>query len=163
MATHHAEHRSLLLKMLDDAFDKPGWHGPNLRSTVWRLTPEQAIWRPGRNRKNIAEITLHCAYWKYTVRRRITGAKRGSFIMKGSNWFDMPARLTVQTWKSYIKILLDEHVALHEAIATAPWPMLCQTVKGPTKGPAGHIFGIAMHDTYHTGQIQTIKALHNKK
>ncbi len=162
MTTSHNEQRLLLLKMLDDAFDKPGWHGPNLRSTIRRVTSEQAVWRPGRQRKNIAEITLHCAYWKYTVRRRITGAKRGSFILKGSNWFDLPTRLAALTWKSYMKILVDEHLALRDAISKAPWPMLCQTAKGPTKSPAGHIFGIAMHDTYHAGQIQTIKALQKK-
>ena len=42
------------------------------------------------------------------------------------------------------------------------WLQLCTSSKGRTKGPAPHVYGIALHDTYHTGQIQTLKALHKQ-
>jgi hypothetical protein len=48
--------------------------------------------RPGAH--NIWEFTLHAAYWKYVVRRRITGEKRGSFVLEGSNFFERPVEQT---------------------------------------------------------------------
>src|SRR2546421_4767314 len=46
-------------------------------TTLFRsgITARQAAWRPGPGRHNIWEVTLHAAYWKYAVRRRIEGGK----------------------------------------------------------------------------------------
>jgi len=66
----------LLLDLLDEAFDKKSWHGPNLRGSLRGVTPELAAWRPRPRGHNIWELTLHAAYWKYVVRRRITGSRR---------------------------------------------------------------------------------------
>ncbi len=76
-----------ILTLLDEAYEKPTWHGPNLKQSIRRVTAKQAAWRPGPQRHNIWEETLHAAYWKYEVRRRIEGGKRGSFSLKGSNFF----------------------------------------------------------------------------
>src|SRR5437879_1186142 len=35
-----------LLTLLDEAFDKRSWHGPNLRGAIRGVTAEQAAWRP---------------------------------------------------------------------------------------------------------------------
>ncbi len=81
---------SQLLAILDQAYNKPSWHGTNLRGSVRRVTPAQAAWRPGPGRHNIWEIVVHAAYWKYAAARRFTGGARGSFPLKGSNWFQRP-------------------------------------------------------------------------
>lgn len=52
----------LLVTLLGQAYDRKSWHGPTLRA----------------------------AYWKYVVRRRLSGDRRGSFPLKGSNWFPRP-------------------------------------------------------------------------
>ena len=75
---------ALLLHLLDGGYDKKAWHGPNLRGAIRRLNALQADWRPGPGRRSIADITVHCAYWKYAARRRLVGGKRGSFALKGS-------------------------------------------------------------------------------
>jgi len=36
----------LLLHLLDEAFDRKAWHGPNLFGSVRRLSPEEAGRRP---------------------------------------------------------------------------------------------------------------------
>jgi hypothetical protein len=77
---------ALLLSLLDEAFSKKTWHGPNLRQSLKGVSAKQAAWRPGRGRHNIWEIALHAAYWKYAVRRRLEGGKRGAFVLKGSNF-----------------------------------------------------------------------------
>jgi DinB superfamily len=64
----------VLLRLLEEAFQKQAWHGPNLKGSLRGLTAEQAAWRPDPTRHNIWELAVHCAYWKYAVRRKLTGA-----------------------------------------------------------------------------------------
>ena len=54
------------------------------------VTPEEALWRPAPGRHNVWELTLHTAYWKYAVRRRLAGAAIGSFDRKPSDWPAIP-------------------------------------------------------------------------
>src|SRR5580700_7885981 len=94
--------RSMLLVGLDEAFDKKSWHGPNLRGAIRGVTAAQAAWRPAGDRHNIWELTLHAAYWKYVVRRKLLREKRGSFVLKGSNFFERPeggANAAEAAWK----------------------------------------------------------------
>src|SRR6266404_471126 len=79
-----------LLGLLDEAYKRAAWHGPNLRGSIRGVTAHEAAWRPKAGRHNIWEIAVHAAYWKYTVRRRLLGKKRGSFSLPGSNWFLRP-------------------------------------------------------------------------
>src|SRR5438445_1747395 len=95
----------LLLGILDQAFNKKAWHGPNLRGSIRGLTAAQAAWRPQAKRRSIAEIVLHAAYWKYIVRRRLRGDKRGSFPLQGSNWFAVPNSLPEAAWRDYVALL----------------------------------------------------------
>src|SRR6266702_4079003 len=108
---------ALLLQMIDQAYDKKSWHGPNLRGGIRGLSPAMAAWRPADNRHSIAEIAVHAAYWKYTVRRRLLGEKRGSFPLKGSNWFARPGPLSAEAWQADIALLELMHQTLRAAIA----------------------------------------------
>ncbi len=160
-----SNHRALLLRLIDEAYDKKAWHGPNLRGSIRRVQPQEAVWRPRAGRRNIAEIVVHCAYWKYAVRRRIRGDKRGSFPLKGSNWFVLPAKLTKEQWREYVALLDGQHRALRETVASAPIPMSIGTLLPGASNqhqPAIYIYGIAMHDTYHAGQVRIIKALYKQ-
>ena len=69
----------------------------------------QAAWRPHPNRHSIAENVVHCAYWKYAVRRRLCGEKRGSFPLKGSNWFALPEPLSEASWREFTALLESQH------------------------------------------------------
>ena len=155
--------RTLLLRCIEEGFSKKAWHGPNLRGAIRRVDAGQASWRPATGRHNIAEIVVHCAYWKYAVRRRIRGDKRGSFAIKGSNWFALPGILSESQWRTYVKLLDAEHQALIDAVARVSWTELCRTKSGPGKSIAAHVYGIAMHDVYHAGQVQTLKALYKSR
>ena len=149
-----------LLAMLDEAYNGPAWHGPHLHGAVRRLGAAEAAWRPGPGRHNIAEITVHAAYWKYAVRRRLRGDKRGSFALKGSNWFRLPDPLSEEQWQGYLDLLDAEHARLREAVSRLTPKQLAGTPRGGKVSYQRLVAGIAMHDVYHTGQIQTIKALH---
>ena len=104
-----------LLDALDEAFDKKSWHGTNLRGSVRGLPVREAVWKPAPGRHSIWEIALHAAYWKYVVRRRITGAKKGSFLLKGSNFF-LRDEGTEKEWQLELLLLESEHRELRAAV-----------------------------------------------
>src|SRR3954468_24110545 len=150
---------ALLLRIMDQAYDQKSWHGTTLRGALRGLTAEDALWRPGPNRHNIWELTLHAAYWKYIVRRRLAGDSVGSFQRKPSNWPDIPQPADARAWKLDVHLLEAEHGRLRAAISSlSPARLRGRSRQGVwTNGEEIH--GIAAHDLYHTGQIQLIRKL----
>jgi uncharacterized damage-inducible protein DinB len=150
---------ALLLQILDEAFAKKSWHGPNLRGSVRGLTVAQAAWRPTAGRHNIWEHVVHAAYWKYIVRRRLRGEKRGSFPFKGSNWFVRPVVAEEGAWREDVGILEEVHRALRDAVAGLSARELHVTPAGSKVSNRAMLTGVAAHDVYHAGQIQLLKRL----
>ncbi|MCI0640107.1 MAG: DinB family protein [Gemmataceae bacterium] len=150
---------SLLLHLVDTAFNKKSWHGPNLRGAIRRVEAATAAWRPSPQRRNIWEIVVHCAYWKYAVRRRLLGEKRGSFAFKGSNWFARPSPVEPHEWEDDVHVLDEMHKALRAAVADYSPKDLQKIPKGGTFTAREVIAAIAAHDLYHAGQIQILKRL----
>src|SRR5215470_8055360 len=144
----------LILALLDEAYEKRTWHGPNLKQSIRGVTAEQAAWRPGPGRHNIWELALHAAYWKYVARRRIEGGKRGSFALKGSNFFPRPeeGKATEAAWRSDFALLEKEHRALELAIRR-----VLKTPRAQRLLPS--LYGVAFHDVYHAGQIRLLRRL----
>ena len=149
----------LLLKLIDQSYNKKSWHGTNLRGSIRVLTVHEALWRPSPARHNIWEIVVHCAYWKYAVRRRILGEKRGSFPLKGSNWFRRTRNLTETQWRSDVQLMEECHRLLREIVTKLPAEDLKHIPHGSTVDNAMILTGIASHDVYHAGQIQILKRL----
>jgi hypothetical protein len=147
----------LLLDLLDEAFDKKSWHGPNLGGSIRGVTAQQAAWRVAPNRHNIWELTLHAAYWKYVVRRRITGEKRGSFVFPGSNFFERPVELSDAAWKADREVLVEEHRNLRRTVAELPLEL--QEDRKQWQAALHLIRGAAAHDLYHAGQIRLLRRL----
>ena len=114
---------AVLLELIDQAFDHRAWHGTNLKGAIRGISAREASWRPGPGRHNIWEETVHAAYWKYTVRRRILGEKRGSFALKGSNWFARPEGAPSEAaWKADVALLVETHKSLRAAVAPYDLP-----------------------------------------
>jgi hypothetical protein len=151
-----SEHRRLLA-LLDEAFDRKAWHGPTLKGALRGVTAAEAAWRPAPGRHNVWELALHCAYWKYAVRRRITGERRGSFPRSGSNWFPRPKNLGEAAWRADLEILSEQHRLLRQAIAALPASALGANPAGERR--AFMIRGIAAHDLYHGGQVGLLKRM----
>jgi uncharacterized damage-inducible protein DinB len=157
----HATHPEIaqLLSLLDQGFDRRAWHGPNLRGSIRGLTAAQAAWRPHPKRHSIADIVAHTAYWKYAIRRKLRGDQRGSFTLKGSNWFALPNPLSEADWRGLVRLLTDEHQVLREAVAEFDPDDLHRPAAGSKYTPATLIQGVAAHDVYHAGQVQLLKRL----
>jgi DinB superfamily len=148
---------ALLLALLDEGYCKKTWHGPNLRQSLKGVSAKQAAWRPGPGRHNIWEVMLHAAYWKYAVRRRLDGGKRGGFVLKGSNFFARPEKdkLNEAAWRADRTILEREHTAMVETIR--------KILKSPNaQKRLPMIYGVAFHDVYHAGQIRLLRRLQQR-
>jgi uncharacterized damage-inducible protein DinB len=128
------------------------------------VTAEEANWRPGPRRKSIWDLTLHIAYWKYAVRRRLehrTASDRSArFDRVPSNWPKPPQSADAQAWTADVALLRSEHEKLLKAIASVRPPQLMRKSGGKGEWTyAELILGIAQHDAYHIGQIQMLKRL----
>jgi uncharacterized damage-inducible protein DinB len=151
---------SLLLRIVDEAYAKSAWHGPNVRGAIRGLDVEAATWRPAPGRHNIREILLHIAYWKYIARRRMTGDRSAAFAFAGSDWFTRE-EAEPEAWREEIAIVESEHRALRAEVATLKDTDLTRKVgKGDL---ARLIYGAAAHDTYHCGQIGVLKRLQQER
>lgn len=151
--------KKVVLDLLEQAYSKRSWHGTNLAGSLRGLTVKQAIWRPARNRHNIWELTIHAAYWKYIVWRKLANKPDSTFAVKGNNWIKSPDNLSEKDWKNIISILGKYHKLLLEAIKDF------DAIKTYTRIPNSRlryidiILGVAAHDLYHAGQIQLLKRL----
>ena len=140
----------------------PNWNETSLQSSLRRVPVEMAAWRPQHAKRSIADIVVHCAYWKYALWRRLTDAPRGGFPLKGSNWFKLPTSLTESHWREFRELLEERHEALAAAIRSAK-------PKEPAKPDpkdkwtiTQKIYWLAIHDGYHTGQINMLKAMYRR-
>ncbi len=157
MATAAPTSIPLLLDNLDRAYRGRSWHGTALRGTLRGLTVDAALWRPGPDRNSIWDLLLHAAYWKYVVRRKLTGEQRGNFARPGSNFPPVAKPPTAAALRADIILLDDEHARLRAAVAALPERGL--TGKRGSWRVVDYVLGAAAHDLYHAGQINLLKRL----
>jgi hypothetical protein len=150
---------SLLLRLLDESYEKKAWQGPNLRGALRGVGAGEAAWRPAPGRHNVWELALHAAYWKYAVWRMLAREKKGAFGEKGSNWFARPVSPTERAWRSDLALLEDMHARLRFAVARLDSASLVTKPPGSKYRTDTLVYGVASHDVYHTGQIQILKRL----
>ena len=149
MSHAHRIELNLLLEVLDHAFDKASWHGPNLTGALRGVDEKLAARRLG-NRKTIWEQALHAAYWKQRVINKI--AAPGRLPRKGSNWPAMPETPTKQSWLADLRILHQAHQELRASVAALSEGKLDPKTKRL-------IHGVAFHDIYHAGQIRALRKM----
>ena len=141
------------------------WHeGPSLIEAVRGVTAAEAIWKPVTKSHGIWELVLHCAYWKFVVRRYFEQEEAGAFARSPENWPKAPKDPDEQAWSKDQALWRDEHRRLREAIAKLPpkrWDLIPPGGKQSTY--AQLVVGITCHDAHHTGQIQLLKRLARTK
>jgi uncharacterized damage-inducible protein DinB len=151
---------ALLVEAIQPRPGRQGWHGgPTPLGALRGVTAEQARWKPSARRKSIWTLTLHIAYWKYAIRRLLDGSRRGAFPRGPSNWPE-PERLDDRSWAADVALLREEHDRLVRAVSAVDPEQLGRRPRTSRRWTYGElIVGIAMHDAYHTGQIQLVKRL----
>jgi hypothetical protein len=144
---------AVVLEVLDHAFDRVSWHGPNLTGAIRGVDMKLAQRRlPGR--KCIWEQTLHAAYWKQIVLNKLAGTER--FPRPGSNWPKLPAKPTARLWREDVALLHDIHRRLRGAVGRMDPAQFHGKLRKM-------IYGAAFHDIYHAGQIRLMRKMLTEK
>ena len=146
--------RALLIRILDEAYQRPTWNEVTLRGSISKMGDELGGRRQPGAKHSIAEIVLHCAYWKNRVRHRLLGDRTKSFPRKGSNWFDVE-ELSEEGWSDILGIINDEHRKLRDAVEAYEGGLSFDD--DSQRDAVRQLFGVAMHDAYHTGQVCLLK------
>lgn len=153
--------KSEILRLLDP--DGKLWHGgPTVTGCIRGVTAEQAAWDPGQGRHTIWGLTLHMAYWKYAVRRRIEDGPKGDFGRTPANFPDLPDERSEARWKQDRALLRAEDKALIALVRTQDESRLQESLSGHYR-VADQLFGVVLHDVHHIGQIQLIKRLYQDR
>jgi uncharacterized damage-inducible protein DinB len=150
---------TLLQHLISQSFDKPAWHGPNLRNSLRGITAAQASWRPAGGRHNIWEIALHAGYWKYLGCRRLLGRDIRPWPFKGTNWFPSPPKPDARAWRRTLDLLEQMHVEFCGAVEQLSENGLDRPARGSKQTNMEIIVGVASHDLYHAGQIRLLRRL----
>lgn len=155
----------LLVQAIQPLPGHGGWHGgPTPVGALRAVGADEAWWRPAPRRKSIWALALHIAYWKYAVRRLLDGSQRGGFPRQPSNWPQPPSSPDAGQWAGDVALLKAEHARLVEAAAGVPPAQLGRRPPSSRRWTYGDlIVGIALHDAYHTGQIQLMKRLYRER
>ncbi len=137
------------------------WHGgPTPVGAVRGVSAAAAHWTPAPGRASNWGLTLHIAYWKYTIRRHLVPGPIPRFPRSPANFPAVPRRADEALWKADRALLAAEHRLLAEAMdAFAPGKLGHIPVAGKRWTFGQMLIGVAMHDAYHTGQIQLLKRL----
>ncbi len=150
---------TLLHHLVDQAYSRPAWHGPNLRNSLRGLTAAHASWRPAAGRHNIWEIMLHAAYWKHIGVRRLRGGDVAPFPRKGTNWFASPEVVDPRAWRQDLNLLDLMHREFCQALDGVRERDLNKPARGSKQSNLEIIMGVATHDLYHAGQIRILRRL----
>ena len=140
---------------------RKNWHGgPTPVGALRGVGAAEAAWRPTPRRKSIWELSLHIAYWKYTVRRHLERGAQPRFPRSPANFPSQPDAADEAAWSRDVGLLRSEHERLVTAVRGLSEHWLGRVPAEGRRWTYGElILGIAAHDAYHTGQIQLLKRL----
>lgn len=157
--------RPALVRMLDEAFHGPAWHGPSVRSALRGVDAETALWRPGEGRPNVWEQVLHIALGKHIVAGRLAPGDRHHFPVKRTSawWAPSPsladAAAREKAWRHDLALLDACHDRLVATLRRVPLARL-RVPQGARRVTLGEqVAGMVMHDAYHAGQIALVLRL----
>lgn len=147
-----------LPSLLDQAFDGDGWHSllANLRS----VTPEDWRWVPPDGHRSIRDIVGHVGACKFMYENHAFGdatLRWDSPLVAGGE--GLAAMSSATDW------LREGQRRLRQSIATlddSELPRPRRTNWGDLKETRWIIAVMIQHDTYHAGEINHLRALHQR-
>jgi len=131
------------------------WHGP-LTTMVESLTAEQALWRPAPERKCIWEIVRHITFWREYLLAHVQGKPTPD--PEANNW-SLPEPADDEAWRADLQRLRAVQEELVRWFEQRDDEALLRQ-----DGESGYEqflmeAGVLLHDSYHMGQIATLRAL----
>ena len=151
-----------LMRLLDDAFSGPAWHGPSLRGSLRGATAAEALWRPAPGRNCVWDLVLHAAYGKHLVIHRLDPVASPRFPrpLARAWWPALPDDPDAAAWRRDRALLDEYHRRLVEVVAELSPARLLVTLAGARHTLGQEVAGVALHDVYHAGQIRLVRRLY---
>ena len=153
---------SLLLRSLRENYYRGGWHGPSaaVREALRGLDANAASWRPGAGRHNIWELTLHLAYTRYMMLKRM-GIEPPAFPHRLTKpwWPEAPSAPTADAWTGDLGLLESLHRRFVAAVSGASRRLLATVRPGRSLTIGMVVLGVATHDAYHAGQMNMMRRM----
>ena len=146
-----------LIRILNEGYGPGAWHGADIKAAIADVSSTTAFKRPGgkgRKAHNIAEITLHHAYYVHSVRGRLLGTPIEPFVLKGDDWFPLNDGRKL-SWKKITAVLEDMQAKLVKTVDDIEKGRIKSPLSGPDQLTLA--LGITCHSAYHAGQIQLLK------
>lgn len=152
--------RAELLRLVNEAYAGPAWHGPSLRGALRGVTAEEAAWRQAPGRNSVWDLVLHTAFARHRVRGRILPSARTPFPRRvPRDWWPLPddePGTLAQRWRRDLLLLDEQHRRFVDVIASIPMSRLRERAGNRRGTLQQQVSGIALHDVYHAGQIRLI-------
>lgn len=151
-----------VIKALDPPAGTRPWHGgATVLGCVRGVDADTAAWKPAPDRHSIWDLVLHIAYWRYAVRRRLTGEEKGGFPRSPADWPAVPEPADEEAWARDRALLREGHRQLVAAVLAFDPARLDDNPEDESRYTFMELLsGIVQHDLYHTGQIQIMKRIH---
>lgn len=150
--------RALILFSLNESYVGPAWHGPSVREALAGVTASVAAKRLAAGRNSVHELVLHLAHGRHLLIERVTAAPPREFPrpIREPWWPVAPADVSNATWRADLELLDDYHRMLMEAVRQATPKQLERVPERSDHTIAQQLLGMALHDTYHAGQIRLL-------
>jgi uncharacterized damage-inducible protein DinB len=150
--------RATILAMLEESYAGPAWHGPSVVEALDGVSAPIAARKPSAERNSIWELVLHLAHGRHllierTIERDIAPFRRE---IREPWWPVPPADTSDAAWRADIALLDDRQALLLDSIRRATPAQLARVPRGSQRSVARQLLGMALHDTYHAGQIRLL-------
>lgn len=100
---------TIIITTLDGAYsNSEPWYGPKLRQTLTGMTIEQLTYTDTYEGYSAWVVGLHCAYWKWVVRRGIT-AEKDEFPHAPEDFPRLRGQVTEEMWANDLRYMDEQH------------------------------------------------------
>lgn len=150
--------RAMVLDALAESYGGPAWHGPSVREALEGVDARAASYRIAPERNTIRELVLHLAHGRHLVIERINDAKLPAFprAIREPWWPVTPTDIDDAAWRADVDLLHEYQQKLIDAATRASDAQLARLPTGSDHSVVRQLLGMALHDTYHAGQIRLL-------
>lgn len=151
-------HPDYIADLIHESYAGPAWHGPCVVEALAGVDETAATARVSPHRHSIWELVLHLAHGRHLLIERIKNEAEPPFprAIKEPWWPVSPADFTATAWLMDRDLLEDYQERLLAAIRSATPEQLARVPDRSEMSVARQLVGMALHDTYHAGQIKLI-------
>jgi hypothetical protein len=147
-------------KLLREVYAGPAWHGPSVKEALEGVSSRVASARLAPDRNSIWELVLHLAHGRHLLAERVTNASADFPRRLREPWWPViDYEMTDRAWRDDLRLLDECHERFMLTVTGATGAQLARVPHGSTFSVADQLLGMAVHDSYHAGQIRQL-ALH---